>query len=65
VVTQNVPSHALAYGNPAQVKGFVCRCGRKLETQKKLTYKVTMRCPICNEKYEITAKDYAKIDKED
>ena len=65
VVTQNVPSHALVYGNPARVKGFVCRCGRKLETQKKLADKVTMRCSVCNEKYEISAEDYAKIDKEE
>ena len=65
VVTQNVPSHALVYGNPARVKGFVCRCSRKLETQEKLTDKVIMRCPVCNEKYEIPAADYVQIDKEE
>jgi len=31
VVTKNVPDYALVYGNPAKIKGYVCRCGRKLE----------------------------------
>ncbi len=31
VVTKNVPSHALMYGNPAKQKGWVCGCGLKLK----------------------------------
>jgi acetyltransferase-like isoleucine patch superfamily enzyme len=30
VVTRDIPDFALAYGNPAVVVGFVCRCGRRL-----------------------------------
>ncbi len=30
VVTKDVPDHALVLGNPARVRGFVCRCGRPL-----------------------------------
>ena len=30
VVTKNVPDYALVYGNPAQLKGYVCECGTKL-----------------------------------
>jgi acetyltransferase-like isoleucine patch superfamily enzyme len=30
VVTEDVPSHALVYGNPARMHGYVCRCGEKL-----------------------------------
>ena len=30
VVTRDLPDYALAYGNPARVKGWVCRCGEKL-----------------------------------
>lgn len=30
VVTKDVPDFGLAYGNPARVVGFVCKCGRKL-----------------------------------
>ena len=29
VVTKDVPAHALAYGNPARVRGYVCKCGNK------------------------------------
>jgi UDP-2-acetamido-3-amino-2,3-dideoxy-glucuronate N-acetyltransferase len=31
VVTRNVPPFALVYGNPARVKGYVSRCGNRLE----------------------------------
>lgn len=30
VVTRDVPDYALAYGNPARVRGWVCECGVKL-----------------------------------
>lgn len=30
VVTKDVPDHAVAYGNPARLHGYVCRCGAKL-----------------------------------
>ena len=30
VVTRNVPDHALVFGNPARQKGWVCKCGEKL-----------------------------------
>src|ERR1051326_3888347 len=33
VVTRNVPDHALAYGQPARVKGWVCFCARRLEVR--------------------------------
>jgi len=29
-VTKNVSDYALVYGNPAQLKGYVCECGSKL-----------------------------------
>lgn len=31
VVTRDVPDHALVFGNPARVRGWVCLCGRQLE----------------------------------
>jgi len=30
VVTHNVPDYALVFGNPARLRGWVCRCGEKL-----------------------------------
>ncbi|MBB5144779.1 acyltransferase [Desulfovibrio intestinalis] len=43
VVTRDVPDHALVFGNPARLKGWVCRCGEKLNTD--------LACPACGEKY--------------
>jgi len=31
VVTSDIPDYALAYGNPARVRGWVCECGVKLQ----------------------------------
>ncbi|MDI9616647.1 MAG: acyltransferase [Methanothrix sp.] len=31
VVTDDVPPHGLVYGNPAVLRGYVCRCGRPLK----------------------------------
>jgi UDP-2-acetamido-3-amino-2,3-dideoxy-glucuronate N-acetyltransferase len=39
VVTADVPAHALVYGNPARVRGYVCVCGAPL---------VGDRCSRCN-----------------
>jgi acetyltransferase-like isoleucine patch superfamily enzyme len=30
IVTKNLPSHALAVGRPARVRGWVCQCGQPL-----------------------------------
>ena len=30
VITKDVPDFGLVYGNPARIKGFVCRCGKKI-----------------------------------
>ena len=30
VVTKDIPDHALVYGNPARVQGWMCECGEKL-----------------------------------
>ena len=31
VVTRDVPDHALVFGNPARIRGWVCACARKLD----------------------------------
>lgn len=46
VVTKNVPSHGLFYGNPAELKGYVCMCATKLDEQ--------YSCPSCGVTYEMT-----------
>jgi len=63
VVTEDVPPHAIVYGNPAKVRGFVCKCGRKLKEEEKKRKFVLMKCLFCGEKYEISGENYAKIRK--
>jgi UDP-2-acetamido-3-amino-2,3-dideoxy-glucuronate N-acetyltransferase len=43
VVTKDVPDHALVYGNPARLAGWVCDCGSQLE--------VSLACPTCGRRY--------------
>jgi len=35
VVTEDIPDHGLAYGNPATLQGWMCECGHKLDEEKK------------------------------
>lgn len=44
VVTKNVPNHALVFGNPARIKGYVCRMGHKMERIEVSKY----RCTVCD-----------------
>jgi UDP-2-acetamido-3-amino-2,3-dideoxy-glucuronate N-acetyltransferase len=48
VVTKNVPDYALVYGTPAKIKGWVCKCGVKLEKKEK-----SFKCPECGNIYEL------------
>lgn len=43
VVTKNVPAHAVVYGNPAKVKGWVCKCGNAMVKGKQ----VKLECNKC------------------
>lgn len=52
VVTRNVPDFALVIGNPGRVRGFVCRCARKLEFKDASA----ARCG-CGAEYKMTGSD--------
>lgn len=43
VVTKDVPAHALVFGCPARVQGWVCECGEKLDDG--------LACPSCRKQY--------------
>jgi acetyltransferase-like isoleucine patch superfamily enzyme len=49
VVTRDVRSHALVYGNPARMHGYVCCCGEKL-TSRDSGRKNLYECP-CGKSY--------------
>lgn len=38
LVTKSVPAHALVYGSPAIIVGYVCFCGKKLDIKNFCTY---------------------------
>lgn len=38
VVTKDIPDYGLAWGSPARLIGFVCRCGKKLGPKEKCSH---------------------------
>ncbi|MFH1055756.1 MAG: acyltransferase [Candidatus Altiarchaeota archaeon] len=53
VVTKDIPDHALAYGNPARVFAFVCKCGGKLKKKNNI-----ILCIECETKVQIPEEVY-------
>jgi acetyltransferase-like isoleucine patch superfamily enzyme len=51
VVVKSVPAHALVYGNPARVRGYVCKCGTALNVGQGKGC-----CPLCNKRYIVDEK---------
>ncbi len=47
VVTKDVPDHALILGNPGCIRGWICRCGIRLEEQGSSHW----ICPACGRSY--------------
>ena len=50
VVTRDIPPHALVYGNPASSHGWVCYCGRPLDTAAD----GLARCTACGKHVHVT-----------
>jgi UDP-2-acetamido-3-amino-2,3-dideoxy-glucuronate N-acetyltransferase len=51
VVTRDIPDFALVYGNPADIKGWMCVCGAKLGLGAKPQKNKEYTCPKCGRKY--------------
>ena len=43
VVTKDVPAHGFVLGNPAKLKGYVCKCAQQTFKRKQKTY----TCNLC------------------
>ncbi len=65
VVTRDVPDFGLAWGQPAKLRGFVCRCGQRLRQAAERTEAdsghVEMVCPSCQERIRIPMADYEQL----
>jgi len=46
IVTKDIPAYAIAYGSPANIKGWICECGEKLPEEFDKT-----KCKNCNRLY--------------
>ncbi|MBD3184502.1 N-acetyltransferase, partial [Candidatus Poribacteria bacterium] len=69
VVTKSVPAHGLVMGNPGRLKGFVCKCGRKLGCRESNSNimgkdKVELICKHCEEIVKINLELYRLVFKD-
>lgn len=61
VVTHDVPDFGLVIGNPARLRGFVCRCGARLNRLSKLEDKVIVICTDCDKEIQINVCDWERV----
>ena len=52
VVTKDVPDYALVIGNPAKIRGWMCKCGTKLNLSVDPVSKEQAYCKKCGRKYK-------------
>lgn len=53
VVTKDIPDYAMAYGVPAEVRGYVCQCGAEIRFSDAKAV-----CPACGKAYSMDETDY-------
>lgn len=56
VVIRDVPENGFMAGNPAQLKGYVCQCARKLLPKNTKSGNYTLTCPNCERKNNISVE---------
>ncbi|MBI2091408.1 MAG: Gfo/Idh/MocA family oxidoreductase [Deltaproteobacteria bacterium] len=61
VVTKDVPSYALVYGNPSKVHGWVCFCGCKIADGA--DFSGTATCSACGSEFRINRMTVKVIEK--
>lgn len=60
VISKDIPAYTLVYGNPARVKGFVCRCGKKILSFSKVEGKIIGKC-TCGINIDVDKKTYESL----
>ena len=59
VVTKDVPDYALMLGNPAEVAGWMCECGHKIQFQSGVAI-----CNECGKQYSSTGEEIKRLEDE-
>jgi UDP-2-acetamido-3-amino-2,3-dideoxy-glucuronate N-acetyltransferase len=54
VVTKNVPDYALVHGVPAEIKGWICQCGQKIN----FDHGPKAECSNCSSRYIMVGAKY-------
>lgn len=60
VVTRDVPDFALVAGNPARVRGYLCRCGEKLRFSENM--QTSCSCGLTYQKDQFSIRLLAPLD---
>ncbi len=53
MVTRDVPSYALVFGNPARQHGYVCRCARRFTRMREEGDMLFGWCAACEKEYRV------------
>lgn len=51
VVTRDIPNYAIAFGNPARIRGWICSCGIKLDLLSSTQPIANVKCVSCGKRY--------------
>ena len=60
VVTKDIPAHGLVMGNPAVLRSFVCRCGRRLKEGDVVEAGVETWCDHCEQQIIVGAREWSR-----
>jgi UDP-2-acetamido-3-amino-2,3-dideoxy-glucuronate N-acetyltransferase len=61
VVTRDVPPFALVVGSPARVRGWVCKCGGRLDLPVELSGPVMVQCRDCGDSYRASSLGVSSV----
>lgn len=61
LVNKDVPDYALVFGIPAQIQGWMCYCGFRLDLPKSIDSMEKAECTNCGRHYEKKGKEVLEI----
>lgn len=64
LVTRDVPPHALVFGSPARIQGYVCSCAQRLAIVRETAAEIEGHCPACGRDWTLAAPRQARREPE-